>query len=169
MAKHKINHFKERGQKWGYSIVDGNVRVEINLDRFCKQYDTAQWWLGEQVLQGCRACMPLRTGGLQQRAETEEDKKNDKHLSDLSRSEDGGRRVVFPGPYARFLYKGRVMVGEESQSPWARKGERKEVTERKLTYSRSEATSHWFDTAKANNGEAWIAGVKKIAGGGKSP
>ena len=157
-----INHFKEGGQKWGFSIVDGNVRIDINLDRFCKQYETAQWWLGEQVLQGCRAYMPLSTGGLQQRSQTE----GDNSLHDLARSENGGRRVVFPGPYARFLYMGKVMVGKESKSPWARKGEQKEVTNRNLHYSRPEATSFWFDTAKKHNGDAWIAGVKKLAGGG---
>ena len=159
-----INHFKDGGQKWGFSIVDGNVRIEINLDRFCKQYSFAQWWLGEQVLQSCRAYMPLRTGGLQQRGRTEGD--GGSHLHDLARSEDQGRRVVFPGPYARFLYMGKVMIGEESKSPWARKGEHKIVTARDLNYSRPEATSFWFDTAKQHDGDAWIAGVKKRAGGG---
>lgn len=157
-----INHFKDDGQKWGFAIVDGNVRIFINLDRFCQQYIDAQWWLGEQVLQGCRAYMPLRTGGLQQRGRTE----SGEHLHDLARSENGGRRVVFPGPYARFLYMGKVMVDPNTGSPWARAGEQKVVTSRNLQYSRPEATSFWFDTAKQHNGDAWIAGVKRIAGGG---
>lgn len=140
----EMQHFKS------YSSVSGNIRVDISFDRFSKQFEQAQWWLGEQVLQSCRAHMPLRTGNLQQ----------------LSHTEDGGRRVVFPGPYGRFQYMGKVMVGEETGSPWARKGERKVVTDRPLTYSRAEATDYWFDAAKAADGEAWIQGVKKIAGGG---
>ena len=162
-----IRHFKEGDQKWGFSVVDGNVRIFIKLDRFCKQYIDAQWWLGEQVLHSCRAYMPIRTGGLQQRSRTETGSKKDgEHLHDLARSENGGRRVLFPGPYARFQYMGKVMVDPVTKSPWARKGERKVVTDRPLHYSRPGATSFWFDTAKQHDGDAWIAGVKKRAGGG---
>lgn len=161
----KIQHFKDEGQKWGFSVVDGNVRVFINLDRFSEQFIDAQHWLGEQVLQGCRAHMPLRTGGLQQRSRTEKGE----HLREEAHTENGGRRVVFPGPYARFQYMGEVMVDPDTNSPWARKGVKKVLAGRPLNYSNPEATSHWFDTAKAQNGEAWISGVKKIAGGGKAP
>lgn len=140
----EIHHFPK------ISYVNGDFRTEINLDRFSKQFQQAQWWLGEQVLQGCRAFMPLSTGNMQQRSHTE----------------SNGKRVAFPGPYARFQYMGKVMVGVESNSPFARKGERKVVTDGPLTYSSPQATDHWFDAAKAQNGEYWVCGVKKIAGGG---
>jgi hypothetical protein len=94
--------------------------------------------------------MPLLTGSLQQRSHTE----------------DGGRKVVFPGPYGRFPYGGKVMVDPVTGSPWARKGVKKALTDRSLTYSNPEATDHWFDTAKARNGEYWINGVKQKGGGG---
>lgn len=131
------------------SYVSGNILCQISLDRFSKQFAEAQQWLGDRVLEGCRAVMPHHTGVLQQESHTE----------------DSGKQVVFPGPTARFLYMGKVMVGEETGSPWARKGEKKVTTDRSIQYSNPQATDHWFDEAKARNGDYWIAGVKKIAGG----
>lgn len=139
-----IRHFSD------VSIVDGHVRVFIGLDRFSQQFIRAQQWLGDRVLEDCKPLMPLRTGNLQQRSHTE----------------NNGRRVVFPGPYGRFQYMGKVMVDPDTGSPWARRGVKKVVTNRPLTYSRIGATSRWFDVAKAQNGAYWIAGVKRIAGGG---
>jgi len=133
-----------------FSYVSGNFRVNLSLDRFSQQFQEAQQWLGDRVLEDCRAVMPLLTGSLQQRSHTE----------------DGGRKVVFPGPYGRFQYGGKVMVDPVTGSPWARKGVKKVLTDRPLTYSNPEATDHWFDTAKARNGEYWINGVKQKGGGG---
>ncbi len=132
------------------SYVSGNIRVDINFDRFEKQFQEAQRWLGDRVLEDCKAVMPFLNGNLQQR----------------SKVLDNGRRVVFEGPYARYLYGGKVMVDKDTGNPWARQGNKKILTDRKLTYSRAEATDHWFDTAKEQNGEYWIREVKRIAGGG---
>ena len=132
------------------SYVSGNFQCEISLSRFSKQFAEAQQWLGDRVLEDCKAVMPLLTGNLQQR----------------SHVENGGRSVVFPGPYGRFLYGGRVMVDPVTGSPWARRGAKKVLTDRPLQYSNPQATDHWFVTAKAQNGEYWITGVKKRAGGG---
>lgn len=132
------------------SYVSANFRCEISLDRFSKQFAEAQQWLGDRVLEDCRAVMPHLTGSLQQRSHTE----------------DGGKKVIFPGPYGRFQYGGKVMVDPVTGSPWARKGARKVLTDRPLQYSNPQATDHWFDTAKARNGDYWIAGVKQRGGGG---
>lgn len=140
----EIAHFKN------ISIVDGTVRVNIKFDRFSKQFQEAQLALSKMVLEGCKSYMPKVTGSLEQR----------------SYVDSSGARVVFDGPYARFLYMGKVMVDPDTGSPWARKYARKVVTDRLLKYSRPEATSHWFDAAKAANGDAWIAEVKRIGGGG---
>lgn len=133
-----------------FSFVDANFRVELRLDRFFRQFAEAQLWLGDRVLEDCKPFMPLRTGSLQQRSQTE----------------NGGKKVVFPGPYGHFQYGGKVMIGEVSHSPWARKGEKKILTDRPLTYSQPQAIDHWFDAAKAQYGEYWLAEVKKKAGGG---
>lgn len=138
------------------SYVDSGLRVEINLERFERQFEEAQEWLGQAVLQDSKAYMPVGgtggTGGMAQR----------------SKAVYGGRQVVYPGPYARFQYGGKVMVDPVTKSPWARKGvNNKELTDRPLTYTSPTATSYWFDTAKAAHGEYWIAEVKRRAGGGK--
>lgn len=133
-----------------FSFVGANFRVNLSLDRFSRQFIEAQQWLGDRVLEDCKAYMPHLTGGLQQRSHTEED----------------GKKVVFPGPYGRFQYGGKVMVDPVTGSPWARKGAKKVLTDRPLQYSNPQATDHWFDTAKAQHGEYWIAGVKERAGGG---
>lgn len=133
-----------------FSFVGANFRVNLSLDRFSRQFMEAQQWLGDRVLEDCKAYMPHLTGGLQQRSHTEED----------------GKKVVFPGPYGRFQYGGKVMVDPVTGSPWARKGAKKVLTDRPLQYSNPQATDHWFDTAKAQHGEYWIAGVKERAGGG---
>lgn len=132
------------------SYVGANFRIEISLDRFSKQFAEAQQWLGDRVLEDCKAYMSHLTGNLQQRSHTE----------------NGGKQVIFPGPYGRFQYGGKVMVDPVTGSPWARKGAKKVLTDRPLKYSNPQATDHWFDTAKAQHGEYWIAGVKQRAGGG---
>ena len=78
-----------------------------------------------------------------------------------------GKVVAGAPPQGRFLYEGKVMIDPVTGSPWARKGAKKVVTERPLTYSNPKATPHWFDTAKEAHGKAWVKGVKRIAGGGK--
>ena len=132
------------------SYVSGHIRCQISLDRFSKQFAEAQQWLGDRVLEDCKPLMPILTGSQQQR----------------SYVEDGGRCVVFPGPYGRFQYGGLVMVDPVTGSPWARRGAKKVLTDRPLQYSNPQATDHWFDTAKARNGDYWIAGVKQRGGGG---
>ena len=138
-----IEHFEN------ISIVDGDIKVDINFSKYDVRFVNAQARIGEQVLQDCRALMPMQTGSLIQRSHTA----------------DEGRQVVFPGPYGRFQYGGLVMVDPDTNSPWARPGAKKVLTDRPLKYSRPEAVSHWFDEAKARNGEYWIRKVKEIING----
>lgn len=132
-----------------FSFVDGGLRVELDMKPLEKKFADAQQWLGDRILEDCRSLMPLRTGSLQQRSHTE----------------DGGARVVFPGPYGRFQYGGKVMIDPDTGSPWARKGVKKVLTDRPLTYSNPQATDHWFDAAKARHGDYWVTGAKKRIGG----
>lgn len=131
------------------TYVGDGFRVDIKLSRFSRQFAEAQWWLGEQVLAGCKPFMPYQTGNLIQRSYTEKN----------------GARVVFPGPYARFQYFGKVMVDPVTGSPWARKDAKKVLTDRPLNYAQPQATGHWFEEAKKRYGDSWIEGAKKIAGG----
>ena len=132
------------------SYVDSNFSVEISFDRLAQNFNEAQQWLGDRVLEDCKPFMPLLTGSLQQR----------------SHVEDGGKKVVFPGPYGRFQYMGKVMVDPDTGSPWARAGVKKVVTNRDLVYSNPGATAKWFETAKARHGKYWVEGAQKIITGG---
>lgn len=131
------------------SYVSANFRCDICLDRFSRQFAEAQQWLGDRVLEDSKPFMPHVTGDLQQ----------------LSKVLAKGKEVLYPGPTARFLYMGKVMVGEVSGSAWAREGEKKVVTNKPLTYSSADATAFWFEAAKAENEDYWLNGVKRIAGG----
>lgn len=143
------NHFK------GFSIVNGDLHIEVNLSRFENQYREAQYWLDSQVMTDMDPYMPRDTNT----------------FINLTRAESAalagtGMVCAGKGPSGRFLYEGKVMVDEITRSPWARPGARKVVTDRDLTYSNPKATPHWFDTAKQNHGQEWVDGVKKRAGGG---
>lgn len=149
-----------------FSCVHGHFYAEFHFDRFSQQFAAAQKWLAEQVLTDCKPFMPMQTGSLIQR----------------SYVADGGKKVVFPGPYARYLYGGVVMVDSETgKGPMKipdgsggyllrfRKGATLKPTNRPLNYSKTAnplATDHWFDAAKAENQERWLDGVKRIGGHG---
>lgn len=60
--------------------------------------------------------------------------------------------VHYLSPYARFQYEGYVMVSRITGSPFARKGESKVVTGRRLNHSGARhplATSEWNKAMKA--------------------
>lgn len=71
--------------------------------------------------------------------------------------------VIYPGPYARFLYNGKLMIDPATGSAWARKGATKVVTGTDLNIStavHSQAQAHWFEASKAQNMEKW----ERVAG-----
>lgn len=138
-----------------FSIVKGDVKVKVDLARFERQYLDAQYELDSQIMQSMMPYMPLQTRNFIQRTCAES-------------AALAGSGVVCAGvpPMGRFLYEGKVMVDPETSSPRARKGAKKVVTDKDLTYANSKAAPHWFDTAKKNHGKAWVNTVKKIAGGG---
>lgn len=74
-----------------------------------------------------------------------------------------GSVVIYPGPYARFLYNGKLMIDPNTGSAWAPKGATKVVTGKDLNIStavHSHAQSHWFEASKAQNLPKW----KRVAG-----
>ena len=142
----------------------GNVHIKINISEYESRVTHAQQWLGDRVLEDCRALMPLATGSLQQR----------------SRVESDGKLVVFPGPYSRYLYYGMKMVDSVSgkgpmKIPTAagetilrfHKGAKLVATNIPLRYSRAEAVPEWFEVAKQKNLQYWTNGVARIIGGKK--
>lgn len=140
-------HFK------GYSVADGNIRANISFDRLENGLAGAQKWLDGEVMNGMEPFMPMQTGNFIQ-------------MTRARSTAVQGSGVVCAGtpPMGRFLYFGKVMVGEHSRSAWAKQGEEKVVTGRQLTYARASAVPEWFEAAKAVHLNHWVSGVKNIAG-----
>lgn len=80
-----------------------------------------------------------------------------------------GNVIVYPGPYARFLYYGKLMVDPNTGSSYAPEGGTKVVTDKNLVFNKAthpQAQSHWFEASKAQNLDKWIRiadkAVKKL-------
>lgn len=152
MARSRMFHFPN------ISIVEADIKVNVNLDRFEKQFQDAQLWLDEQVWTGTKKYIPQRDGMLIDTTNTQNEA-----------LKGSGKVYAGYGPYARFLYMGKVMVYPETGSPWARPKAKKVVTDRDIQFSKEPnpfATDHWFDSAKDEFCDTWVKGVKKRAGGG---
>lgn len=75
-----------------------------------------------------------------------------------------GNMVIYPGPYARFLYYGKVMVDPDTGSTYARAEQRKVVTDRNLVFTTDfhpDAQAFWFEASKAQNMEKWLDVARK--------
>lgn len=75
-----------------------------------------------------------------------------------SRTQVLGGEIIYFGPYAHFLYAGKVMVDPNTQSTFAPKGGTKVVTDRNLVFTQTvhpQAQAHWFEASKAENMEKW--------------
>ena len=76
--------------------------------------------------------------------------------------------VHYLSPHARFQHEGYVMVSRITGSPWARRGESKVVTGRKLNYSRSRhplATAEWEKAMKVAKMGAYTQAVQNFVKG----
>lgn len=75
-----------------------------------------------------------------------------------TRTKVQGGTIIYPGPYARYLYYGKLMVDPKTGSPWAKKGATKVLTDRNLVFNQTvhgQAQSHWFEASKAQNMDKW--------------
>ena len=149
IAKVRYNYRKEDAGR------NSTIELDVDLSRFEKQYGKAQYTLDSMVMTSMEPYMPHQTGTFI-------------NVTKAMSAAIAGSGTVYAAapPFGRFLYEGKVMVDPETNSPWARPGAKKVVTDRDLKYSNPKATPHWFDTAKENHGESWVREVKKIAGGG---
>ena len=157
MAK-RIRMIKKLKYDYSKHGKGADIELEVDLTRFNKQYGEAQYALDSAVMASMEKYMPKRTGTFIN------------VTKGMSAAIAGSGTVVAAAPpFGRFLYEGKVMVGEESRSPWAKRGERKEVINKNLDYDKSanpDVTDHWFDTAKKKHLKSWLRTAKKTAGGG---
>lgn len=83
---------------------------------------------------------------------------------------ENGRGVVhYLSPYAKYQYKGVLMVSRLTGSPWAKAGESKVTTGKSLKYNKSRhplATSKWDKAMKAARMGAYTSAVQKFVNGG---
>lgn len=152
--------------KW--SVVDGGIQIKLDLSRFDKQYQKAQYGLDGDVMTSMVPFMPMQEGPFV----------NVTRAASAAIQGSGGVYAAF-GPAGRFLYKGKNMVSEITGSTWARLGEKKVLVSQysgqtkakeDLTYNKTahpDAQARWFDAAKEKDGKRWVKNVKKTAGGGK--
>jgi len=158
----KITHFK------GFSVVDGDIRIKLNMSRFDKQFQLAQYELDGNVMNSMVPFMSMVTGD----------------FVDVTRAASAaiqgtGKVYAAYGPAGRFLYQGKVMVSPVTGSTWATKWTKKVLVSQyrgktkakeDLQYTKTahpEAQAKWFNAAKKADGKTWIKQVKKTAGGGK--
>lgn len=162
MARSKIKHFI------GFSIVGGDIRVTLNMSRFEKQFQRAQYQLDGAVMNSMVPFMPMVTGSFINATRA------------ASAAVQGSGEVYAAyGPQGRFLYEGKTMVDEATGSTWAKKGAKKVLVseyggkttaQENLVYTKQahpKAQSHWFDAAKKKDGKKWVKNVKETAGGGR--
>lgn len=109
----------------------------------CKQ---AEHVLAEQMEKDTQPFVPMLTGSLTQRTRVV------------------GNDIIYPGPYARFLYYGKVMIDPNTGSTYAPKGGTKVVTDRNLVFNHTahpQAQAHWCEASKAQNIDKWVRVAQK--------
>lgn len=121
----------------------GSVRLVWNKD-FQSNWEGAfsktQKFIDNEVLRLSSPYLPMQSGMLQK-------------LGVLG-TEIGSGEVVWSGPYARYLYYGKVMVG---RAP-------KKLTDRNLTFRGApQRGAFWFDRMKADKKDQILRGAAKIS------
>lgn len=115
----------------------GLEALKARLDHGCTK---AEHILAQQVAKDTEPYVPMRSGSLRNRTRVV------------------GNMVIYPGPYARYLYYGKLYVDPVTGSSFARKGVTKvpAVPDTKLKYHHPGTRSHWFEASKAQNKEKWL-------------
>lgn len=155
-----------------YKKKSGSTKLELDLSRFEKQYQNAQYALDSMVMTDMQPYMPHQTGTFI-------------NVTKAQSAALAGSGTVVAGasPMGRFLYEGKKMVdsqtgkgpfnvASEGEVPvWRyRKGAKLKPTNKPLNYDKShnpDVTDHWFEKAKETHGDNWVKVVKGIAGSGK--
>ena len=116
-----------------------DVKVEINDAKLKARVDRANEILANEAMKDTDKFVPKLTGT----------------LSGGARVSDG--QIVYPGPYARYLYHGKLMVDPETGSSYARKGSTKTLTGKSINVAKSNpmAQPEWFEVSKGLNLGKW--------------
>ena len=115
--------------------------LSVIQERLKAASEKAEHTVAIQVQKDTSPCVPFLTGSLDQRTRVD------------------GSEVIYPGPYARYLYHGKLMVDPETGSTYAPKGGTKVVTDKNLVFNKamhSQAQAYWFEASKAENMDKWL-------------
>lgn len=130
--------------------VDGMETIMEKLAQGCSR---AEHMLAQQVMKDTTPFVPALTGSLTERTRVV------------------GNEVIYPGPYARYLYFGKVMVDEHGNGPMHfvgkngnevirfPKGSKLHATDRNLVFKTKmhpQAQAFWFEASKAQNLDKWV-------------
>lgn len=75
----------------------------------------------------------------------------------------GSGEITYNSPYAKYLYYGKVMVSPTTGSPWAKKGERKVLTDRNINYNGApKRGSYWFERMKKDHAKDILKGAEQL-------
>ena len=103
--------------------------------------DKAQHAVAIQAQKDTSPYVPALTGSLDRRTRVDEN------------------QIIYPGPYARYLYYGKLMIDPATGSSYAPKGTTKVLTDKNLVFNKamhSQAQDHWFEASKAENMGKWL-------------
>ncbi|MBQ9851745.1 MAG: hypothetical protein IJO37_02370 [Ruminiclostridium sp.] len=126
------------------------VKIDIDPSRVIGDAKRAQEVLANEVLKDTDRYVPADTRSLANSAKVA-----------------GGNKIIYPGPYARYLYHGNVMVDAKTGKgpanipgvgPRFQYGSKLRATDKNLVFSKAvhpEAQSEWFEASKAINLEKW--------------
>lgn len=115
--------------------------LSVIPERLKAASEKAEHTVAIQVQKDTSPYVPFLTGSLDQRTRVD------------------GSEVIYPGPYARYLYHGKVMVDPETGSAYAPKGGTKVVIDKDLIFNKamhSQAQAYWFEASKAENMDKWL-------------
>ena len=117
-----------------------DVKVEISDAKIKARVDRATEIMAVQAMKDTDKFVPMQTG----------------NLRNMSRVEDGDK-IVYLGPYAQYLYHGKLMVDPETGGSYARKGSTKTLTGKSINVAKSNpmAQPEWFEVSKGLNLEKW--------------
>lgn len=122
--------------------IELNSLQEIFKKRNLEEKGRVQRFVASEVVRLSDKRVPMVTGTFKRQVQIE----------------DGGKKVVYPGPQARYLYYGKVMVGPAP----------KQVTDKPLTYNGAPMRgAMWFERTKTDEGEQIISSAAEMAGGRK--
>lgn len=119
---------------------------EAAAKKMAEAATSAEHAVAVQAAKDTSPFVPFLTGSLDQRTRVD------------------GNTIIYPGPSARMLYYGKLMVDPNTGSSYAPEGGTKVVTDKDLVFNKSahsQAQSHWFEPAKAQNLDKWLRVAQK--------